>query len=30
MTHLQAGIVVVEVGIIALSYLVGLIRGRGA
>jgi hypothetical protein len=30
MTHLQAGILVVEVGVIALAYLVGLVRGRGA
>lgn len=30
MSHLQAGILVVEVGVIALAYLVGLVRGRGA
>jgi hypothetical protein len=28
MTHLQGGILVVEVGIIALAYLVGLVTGR--
>ena len=27
MSHLQAGILVVEVGVIALAYLVGLVRG---
>ena len=27
MSHLQAGILVVEVGVIAVSYLVGLVRG---
>jgi hypothetical protein len=30
MTALQAWIFVVEVGIIALAYLVGLFRGRAA
>ena len=30
MTHLQAGIVCVDVTVIALAYLVGLVRGRGA
>ena len=30
MSHLQAGILVVEVGVIAVSFLVGLVRGRGA
>jgi hypothetical protein len=30
MTNLQAWIIVVELGIIALAYLVGLFRGRPA
>lgn len=30
MSHLQAGIVTVDVSIIAVAYLVGLVRGRGA
>lgn len=30
MTHLQAGIITVDVSIIALAYLIGLVRGRGA
>lgn len=30
MTTMQAWIIVVEVGIIALAYLVGLFRGRPA
>ena len=30
MTNLQAWILVVEVGVIALAYLVGLFRGRPA
>lgn len=28
MSHLQSGILVVEVGIIAIGYLVSLFRGR--
>ena len=30
MTTLQAWILIVEVGIVALAYLVGLFRGRSA
>lgn len=30
MSHVQAGVLCVEVGVIALAYLVGLVRGRGA
>jgi len=30
MTTLQAWVLIVEVGIIALAYLVGLFRGRAA
>jgi hypothetical protein len=30
MTETQAWVIVVEVGIIALAYLVGLFRGRAA
>jgi hypothetical protein len=30
MTNLQAWVLIVEVGIIALAYLVGLFRGRAA
>ena len=30
MTTMQAWILIVEVGIIALAYLVGLFRGHGA
>jgi hypothetical protein len=29
MTHLEAIVICVEVGIIALAYLVGLFRGHG-
>lgn len=30
MTHLQAGIITVDVSIIARAHLIGLVRGRGA
>ena len=30
MTNLQAWVIIVELGIIALAYLVGLFRGRPA
>jgi len=30
MTNLQAWVLIVEVGIIALAYLIGLFRGRPA
>lgn len=29
MSHVQAGILIVEVGVIAVGYLVGLVRGFG-